>query len=435
MGDHDMRKGWCPGIRRPMRAKDGLIVRLKIPCGIVPAAHLRAIAQAGRAFGNGLFELTSRANLQLRGVREEDLPHLIEILDTLGLVDDTDAAEAVRNVVVSPLAGLDGRTEALAAARELEAMLAASEELHALPAKFRFVIDDGSLLSLADTPADVRFDWTGGSLPLAVGIGGRACEAFYLGQCEPSEIPQVAGGLARAFLSLASQLPARPRRMRELIETFGASPIAQYCGLRASPARRAQAAGMPRPIGLLRSGKISCFGVAAVFGKLNADMLDRAAYAADHFGNGELRLSPWRALILPLACVDRADALCAYFAAHDFITDPADPRWCISACGGSLTCERGTADARSDALALMAATQRLFQHRPALHVSGCAKACGRPAAPLLVTACGDLYDLEVREAGLAANLRGAKGLTLAAIRDRLGTAAQIAIAPDDSAIP
>ena len=80
-----LRKGWCPGARRPMQAKDGLLVRLRISGGGVSAATLRGLVQAGRDHGSGLFDLSARANLQMRGVRGESLPLLIETLDGLGL--------------------------------------------------------------------------------------------------------------------------------------------------------------------------------------------------------------------------------------------------------------------------------------------------------------------------------------------------------------
>ncbi|MGH6853295.1 MAG: precorrin-3B synthase, partial [Methylocella sp.] len=143
-----LRKGWCPGARRPMQAKDGLLVRLRISSGVVPASTMRGLARAGRAHGNGLFDLSTRGNLQLRGVRQECLPYLMEALEALGLIDEDAAAEAVRNVLVSPLAGLDGRIDAPQAAKALEAALAANKDLHALPGKFGFLIDDGSGLSL-----------------------------------------------------------------------------------------------------------------------------------------------------------------------------------------------------------------------------------------------------------------------------------------------
>ena len=83
-----LRKGWCPGAWRPMPAKDGLLLRLRISGGIVAAATLRGLAQAGREHGNGLFDLSARGNLQIRGVRESNLAALIETLDGLGLIDE-----------------------------------------------------------------------------------------------------------------------------------------------------------------------------------------------------------------------------------------------------------------------------------------------------------------------------------------------------------
>ena len=143
----ELRKGWCPGARRPMQARDGLLMRLRICGGVVSALTLRGLAQAGRAHGNGLFDLSARANLQIRGVCSESLPFLIKTLDGLGLIDNNAAAEAVRNVLVSPLAGLDGRIDAPRAAKALEVALAANKDLHGLPGKFGFLIDDGSALA------------------------------------------------------------------------------------------------------------------------------------------------------------------------------------------------------------------------------------------------------------------------------------------------
>ncbi|MDQ6704178.1 MAG: precorrin-3B synthase [Pseudomonadota bacterium] len=420
-----LRKGWCPGARRPMQAKDGLLVRLRISGGVVPAATMRGLAQAGRDHGNGLFDLSARANLQMRGVRGESLPLLIETLDGFGLLDENAAAEAVRNVLVSPLAGLDGRIDAPSAAKALEATLAANKDLHALPGKFGFLIDDGSALSLGPVPADVRFDWTGGKQPFAIGIGGHANEAIFLGCCGGDDIPGIASRLARAFLRLGSQMAEPPRRMRGLIENSGAGAIAGLAGLRPGPPRKSGAIEEPCPVGLLRVNERNCFGVGAAFGRLDANMLDAAARAAEIFGTGEIRLTPWRALILPCVQPKEAVAIRAYFAAHGFIVDHEDARLAIAACGGASTCERGTTDTRSDALALMFAARRLCKTGVALHVSGCAKGCAwQAAAPFTLIAHAGLYDLVADVTAFAAEIHDEKQFSLAAARENLETMAR-----------
>jgi precorrin-3B synthase len=423
--DTALRKGWCPGARRPMQAKDGLLVRLRICGGVVSTLTLRGLAQAGRAHGNGLFDLSARANLQMRGVRGESLSFLIETLDGLGLIDESAAAEAVRNVLVSPLAGLDGRSDVPKAAKALETMLAANKDLHALPGKFGFLIDDGSGLSLGPVPADVRFDWTGGRQAFAIGIGGQASEAIFLGFCAGDDIPNIASRLARAFLRLSAKMAEPPRRMRGLIENCGAGAIAGLAGLRPGSPGKSGAVEESCPIGLLRFNERYCFGVGAAFGRLDANMLDAAARAAEMFGTGEIRLTPWRALILPHVQEQDAGAIRDHFAVHGFIVDHEDARLAIAACDGASTCERGTTDTRSDALALMSVAQRLCKTGVALHVSGCAKGCARQAAtPFTLIAHAGRYDLIVDRTARDAGTYNAKGLGLAAVRETLETMAR-----------
>ncbi len=420
-----LRKGWCPGARRPMQAKDGLLVRLRISGGGVSAATLRGLAQAGRAHGNGLFDLSARANLQMRGVRGESLPLLIETLDVLGVIDENAAAEAVRNVLVSPLAGLDGRIDAPRAAKALDATLAANKDLHALPGKFGFLIDDGSGLSLGPVPADIRFDWIGGEQAFAIGIGGNANEAIFLGLCGGDDIPDIASRLARAFLRLGSQMAEPPRRMRDLMESCGPAAIAALAGLRPGPPRQSGAIEEPCPVGLLRFNERYCFGVGAAFGRLDANMFDAAARGAEIFSTGEIRLTPWRALILPFVQPKQAGAMRAYFTAHRFIVDHEDARLAIAACGGASTCERGTTDTRSDALALMFFARRVRKTGVALHVSGCAKGCARQAAtPFTLIAHAGRYELVVDATARDAGTNDAKRLDLAAAREKLETMAR-----------
>src|SRR4030095_9480653 len=68
-----------------------------------------ALADLAQRLGNGHIDLTRRANLQLRGLTEDRLPPMRTELATLGLLDPDTETEAVRNVMVAPLAGLRPR--------------------------------------------------------------------------------------------------------------------------------------------------------------------------------------------------------------------------------------------------------------------------------------------------------------------------------------
>ena len=67
--------------------------------------------------------------------------------------------KATRNVISSPLAGLDPAAvlDVRPIAKSLEQRLATDASLPTLPHKFGFAVDDGGLLGLAAIPADVLF--------------------------------------------------------------------------------------------------------------------------------------------------------------------------------------------------------------------------------------------------------------------------------------
>ena len=71
-------KGWCPGAHRPMLSGDGLVVRVRPFRAELSAAQALALCDLARTHGNGTLELTSRANLQIRGVPEAAFPALLD---------------------------------------------------------------------------------------------------------------------------------------------------------------------------------------------------------------------------------------------------------------------------------------------------------------------------------------------------------------------
>ena len=70
-------KGWCPSAFRPMLSGDGLIMRIKPPFGRLSPDQLQTIATLSKNYGNGIIDVTSRANLQIRGVQEADYPTIL----------------------------------------------------------------------------------------------------------------------------------------------------------------------------------------------------------------------------------------------------------------------------------------------------------------------------------------------------------------------
>ena len=355
-------RGWCPGVRRPMRSGDGLILRLRITGGRLGPETARAIADIALRHGNGELDLGRRGGLQLRGVREDRFAALLAEVATLGLLDADGGAEAIRNVVASPLSDLDETAEgdAFALARQLETALVADGPLRGLPAKFGFSVDDGGRIGLGAVPADIRLKFVYDGV--AISLDGGAPTA----RIQLKEAVGAALRLARAFLDLAPTVDPQPRRMASLVGHLGAEAVFAAAGLEpiggASP---------DRPEAPPLAGAFpSHVGVALPFGRLSAGQLRTLADLAA----SDIRLTPFRAVLLPGVSADVLPRL----SEAGFISRPDDPLLAVAACPGAPACGSAKIETRSLA-------RRLAALKPAargvwLHISGCEKSCASSAA-------------------------------------------------------
>jgi precorrin-3B synthase len=318
-------KGWCPGALRPMESGDGLIARVRPWCGAFSLAQAGGLAELAERLGNGHIDLTRRANLQIRGLREAGLPGLHDALDRLGLLDPDPATEAARNIMVGPLAGEETR----ALAEALSRALAKDRRVAALPAKFGWLVDDGGPLSIIGERADVALYVT--NVGMALRVDGQ-----WMG-----------GGSIEAALQAA----------------FGGRPDLPKIAIAPVPGRR-------------RLGRLgSMTGIAAPFGRLEATQLHALVGLAAAAGASEIRLSPWRALYVD-AQVELPEEL-------GLIVDENDPLLRIDACPGAPACRSASVETRRTARQLAASG-----FAGTLHVSGCAKGCAR-SLPADLTLVGE----------------------------------------------
>jgi precorrin-3B synthase len=394
-------RGWCPSALRPMPSGDGLIVRLRISCGEASLALAREIAHWAREYGNGEIDLSARGNLQLRGVSEATLPPLSARLAEAGLIDAAPEAEAVRNVVASPFAGLDGACDVRPYARAWEAELSGNRALWALPEKFGASFDAGAFP--LGVEADLMFTAVA-SETFVVRLGGAA--EIALGAFPGDRLVAVATALARTFL-------AQPKagRMRDAVRLGGVAPFAQSAGLTPTPAPPWPVRARGDWIGAHALGPAAFVGVALPFGRIAADDLHALADRAAAAGGATLRLTPWRAILAPLPSLAGAEALAE--ATRALILDPDDPLLAVAACPGAPACSSALGETRSVARDLAPVLPR--GDGVALHVSGCAKGCAHPAAaPLAIVATARGYDLVVDGRADAEPVR--RGLSPEALR-------------------
>ncbi|NEB81008.1 cobalamin biosynthesis protein CobG, partial [Streptomyces sp. SID14478] len=134
----------CPGALRLHAADDGFLARVRIPGGVVSVTQARALAEVAGRLGDGMLHLTSRGNVQVRGLSGECGGELAAVLGGAGLLPSA-AHERVRNVVASPMSGLDGHgyVDVRDWLTGLDDALCASSVTPELSGRFLFALDDG----------------------------------------------------------------------------------------------------------------------------------------------------------------------------------------------------------------------------------------------------------------------------------------------------
>lgn len=369
-------QGWCPGALRPMLSGDGLVVRVRPRGGWLSPVQAKGIADLAAQHGNGLIDLSARANVQLRGVTWASHPALIAGLADLGLIDATTQAETARNVVVNPFWTTGDGTQALAEAL-MQALTA--PDVPTMPGKFGYAIDTAATPVLRKTSADIRIERAAGGL--MVWADGATTGAMV---ASPEAAIAAVKVLTEWFVQQGGIVAGRGR-MAALIARRPVLPaLFQAVAVPVVPLFN------PAP-GLSANGAL----VGFEFGQMQAQTLARLA------DFGPLRVTPWRMLLL-----EGAPALPKI---PGLITRPDDPLLRVIACTGAPGCVQAHQPTRALARALAP-----FWPKGSLHISGCAKGCAHPgSASITLVATPEGFDL-IRNGGAAAS-PDLRGLTFEAL--------------------
>ena len=377
----------CPGALRLIEAADGYLARVRLPGGLVTGDQLRALADLAVKLGDGRVELTSRGNVQLRALPVGAAEPLTAALTRAALLPSLDH-DRVRNVIASPLAGLDdlgsGRDlSAIVAA--LDAELCARPRLAELPGRFLFAIDDGRG-DVAGLDADV-VAVVGGDDTVVNGLITGDAVSVMLAFAEAFLDERAAAGSAAWRIA---DLPDGAGRIRgAVVGRFGLAPRPEL------PIPEA----VTRPVGLVRRSVDGGGGVEPRF--VTPDGLDSAVllaplgrltsaqvtWLAARAAGRPARITPWRSVVLP----DQpdAEAALAEAAGLGFGVDDRSPWLRVTACAGRPGCASALADVQADAAAFGARWPGRI-----VHVSGCGRHCGRPAATEIdVTATSEGYQI------------------------------------------
>ncbi|WP_436774500.1 precorrin-3B synthase [Yinghuangia sp. YIM S09857] len=376
----------CPGTLDAAPADDGLVARIRLPGGRVSANQIGELTACAVELGRGSVDLTARANVQVRGLSTDGVGELARRLGGVGLLPSA-MHDRVRNILASPFAGRapGALVDADALVTALDAALCADPELAALPGRFQFALDDGTLpvatarhdVSLvAVAPGVVALRLAG----VDTRLRGTSCE----------EAVDLATSAARVFLRASRANGAW--HVREL--PGGAEGLADALAherLRAHEhgAVRGREAGTARekaPVGLLpQADGRWCISALVPLGRLNASQLAMlTGFAAHPTPSYRIRVAPWRGVVVGDIPEGRVHAVAAELDAVGLPSHPDSPWHGVSACSGLGECRRARADVRSLARDFVARRRDGDGSTTAVHFAACARGCGRPPGASLM---------------------------------------------------
>lgn len=358
----------CPGALHVHRAADGALARIRLPGGAITAEQLQALAAAATRWGSATLELTSRANIQIRGITDDGATTaLADAVAAAGLLPSP-THERIRNIVASPLSGrVAATTDIRATVTELDEAIRARPELAALPGRFLFGIDDG------------RGDISGLAADAGVHVDGDSAALLLAGRDTGVRLalPQVVPTLVDVAQRFADSRETA-WRIGELDDPAG---LVADLAVTAPPGATWEPVTRP-PVGWIeqRDGRIA-LGAAVPLGVLPARTAEYLA-AID----APIAVTPWRSVLVFDLDEARADAALRVLAPLGLVFDEHSPWLAISACTGSPGCTHSAADVRADATA--AAGEPATGHR---HFVGCDRACGSPGVGEVLVTTGDGY--------------------------------------------
>lgn len=385
-------------------AQDAFMCRLRFHGGIVSAHQLSGVAHIAAELGGGHVDVTTRANLQIRGIEAQHGPEVLTRLYDLGIVNRGAGADNIRNVTGSPTAGIDPDEliDTRALCRDLHHHILNHRELYGLPRKFNIAFDGGGRIPVLEDTNDIGFAAVrvreGFGAPAGTyfrmelgGITGHGDFARASGVCVlPGECVAAADAVVRVFIAHGDRTNRQKARLKYLLDAWGHEKFlaeAEKAFGRAwrrvppeaieprKPAdRRAHVGVFPQ-----RQDGFFYIGVALPVGRLSAAQAQALARIAERHGSGTIRLTVWQNLLIsdvPGAALDEA---VAEIEAAGLGCSASSIRAGLVACTGNTGCKFSATNTKGQALAIADHLEpRVALDGPVnIHLTGCHHSCAQ----------------------------------------------------------
>lgn len=401
--DLTQRLKWLGIFFRPVTPGQ-FMLRLRTPNGILSSQKMRVLAEVVQRYGDaGSADITTRQNIQLRGIWLEDIPDIFERFHAVGLTSMQSGMDNVRNITGSPVAGLDASEliDTRGLVYKLQDMITNNGEGNAaftnLPRKFNIAVEGGRDNSVHAEINDIAFvpAYREGELGFNVLVGGffsaKRCEAAVpMDAWVPpnDEVVELSRAILEVFRDYGDRSNRQKSRLMWLIDEWGIdrfrSEVEKVYGkplLSAAPKDEIDWEKRDH-IGLYPQQQpgLNYAGLHVPVGRLTAEDMFALARLAEVYGSGEIRLTVEQNVIIPHIPDTRVELFKQEPLLQRFSLEPGMLGRSLVSCTGAQFCNFALIETKQRAVALIRELEaELSLPRPVrIHWTGCPNSCGQP---------------------------------------------------------
>ncbi|NCS11743.1 MAG: ferredoxin--nitrite reductase [Microcystis aeruginosa G13-09] len=401
--DLEHRLKWVGVFYRPV-TPGKFMMRLRIPNGILSSEQMRVLGEIVQRYGDdGNADITTRQNLQLRGIRIEDIPDIFQRLKSVGMTSVQSGMDNVRNITGSPMAGLDA--DELIDTRELvqkvQDMITnygqGNYQFSNLPRKFNIAIEGGRDNSVHAEINDIAFvpGYKEGELGFNVVVGGffsaKRCEAaipMNVWVRPNQEVVDLCRGILEVYRDNGLRANRQKSRLMWLIDEWGIEEfrtrVANHLGYPLATAAEKDAIDWEKRdhLGVFpqKQEGLSYIGLCIPVGRLFADDMLDLARIAEVYGSGELRLTVEQNVIIPNIAAENIATLLTEPLLAKFTPNPTPLQRALVSCTGAQFCNFALIETKNKAVDLIRQldAELNIPRGVRIHWTGCPNSCGQP---------------------------------------------------------
>ncbi len=395
--DLELRLKWYGIFWRP-KTPGQFMLRLRVPNGVLKSDQLDIIASIVARYGdNGSCDITTRQNIQLRGILLSDLPDILKRLNEAGINTIQSGFDNPRNVTGNPLAGID--PEEIIDTREytykLQKFLTndgyGNPEFSNLPRKWNtavagskdnFLLHNDIIFHPVELNGNMGFGiWLGGILSSQMNAYAIPLDAWI----EADQICNLTGCVISIWRDNGERNKRPKGRFRFFLDEIGIENFRSMVEEKFGPLKRdpgSKFTDKPRSIyGIHNQKQLDKYyaGLHVPVGRLTSeDLQDLAAISRD-YGNEEIRLTEDQNIIITGIDKTQLDDFQLRPILKKFKIKPNTIEAGTVSCTGNTYCSFALTNTKDQALRLSKELDNEIKlpKEIKIHWTGCPNSCGQ----------------------------------------------------------